>query len=101
VIAETEEESIKQYVNGRVDALRKAGESGKINAGEIAVEAKNAIHNQAARYTPGKIVRARLRGKFREATGANLIDLVPSDLLGDDGLRVIAKKTFSMKQVST
>ena len=94
MVADSEEESIKQYVNGRVDILRKAGDSGKINAGEIAVEAKKAIHEQNARYIPGKLVRARLRGVFRERTGMNLMDLGPSELLADGNLRVVAKKTF-------
>ena len=94
VIGETEEESIKQYVNGRVDTLRKAGESGNINAGEIAVEAKKAIHNETARYIPGKTIRARLRGRFREVTGANLSDLQPSELLVNEDLKVLRKRPF-------
>lgn len=79
------------YVNGRIDFLRKKGE--QVNAGAISAEATKAIADNGKKFY-GKAVLRTIRGQFQKDHGKNLVVYSPSGALKDDSLSVVAQKAF-------
>lgn len=79
------------YVNGRIDYLRKKGE--QVNAGAISAEATKSIADNGRKFY-GKTVLRAVRGQFQKDHGKNLIVYSASAALKDDSLGVVAQKAF-------
>jgi energy-coupling factor transporter ATP-binding protein EcfA2 len=79
------------YVNGRIDILRKAGES--VNAGAISAEATKALTDNA-RHFAGKAVLSGLRGEYQNQFKKNLIIYRKSRHLEENVLHSVAQKAF-------
>lgn len=89
--AECESDSIRHYVNGRIDIQRRDGTHGSIDHGKLALEARDQVGNDLKRYSHGKTVLKALRRLFREESGRNLKDLGSSAHAEVEELRVLAK----------
>lgn len=83
------------FVNGRIEILKKSGE--RINAGAIAAEAATAVSDNPKRFYGKPILRA-LRSEFQAKFKANMNVFQKSVLLKDDSLNVVAQKVFKPKQ---
>lgn len=81
----------EDYVNGRIDILKKSGQS--VNAGAIAAEGVEAIDANPKRFA-GKAVLKSLRAEFQDEFGRNLSVYQKSERLKDDGLNAVAQKAF-------
>ena len=46
VLAESKDQLVQDYVNGRVEVARRAGKAGSLNLGQLAVEAKNVVQSR-------------------------------------------------------
>lgn len=90
---ECDSESLEKYANGRADIIKKKGEFGKINIGQIAVDGPKQLKSDPKRYRHAKTVVKKLRGLFRESTKLNLRIFEASTAIGDQTLNTIAKKT--------
>lgn len=88
---EMELEIQSEYVNGRIDLLRKKGE--QVNAGAISAEATSAIKQNIMKYC-GKSILRRIRAEFQKAHSKNLDVFTPSEFLKDDQLNLVAQKAF-------
>jgi hypothetical protein len=84
--------SIEKYVNGRTDIEKKAGTFGKLNVGQLAVNAPHVIDADVKRLRHSKTVLKRLRDDFRQARGCNLRVLDTSEYLAVDQFVALAKK---------
>jgi len=84
---------VKDYVNGRIDNLRKGPKLGAIDAGAIAVEANAAVSSDLHKYCGKSVLRA-IKAEYQAKFGANLVASHTSTHLRDQGLTVIAKKIF-------
>lgn len=89
---EVEAISIEKYVNGRSDLAKKTGTFGKLNLGQLAVEAPKRLAAAPERYRHSKTVLKNLRGKFRESYGSNMKSLEVSKHIGVASLMAIVKK---------
>lgn len=79
------------YVNGRIDYLRKKGE--QVNAGAISAEATKAIADNGEKFY-GKTVLRAVREQFQREHSKNLVVFSASAALKDESLSVIAQKAF-------
>jgi ABC-type multidrug transport system ATPase subunit len=79
------------YVNGRIDILRKKGQ--QVNAGAISAEATKALAENSRKYY-GKTVLRAIRNEFQNEHSKNLIVYERSESLKDDSLMAIAQKVF-------
>jgi hypothetical protein len=79
------------YVNGRIDVLRKKGL--QVNAGAISAEATKAIAENGRRFY-GKAVLRAIRNQFQKEHSKNLVVYEQSEVLKDDSLVAIAQKAF-------
>jgi hypothetical protein len=93
VTEELKTELVADYVNGRIDVARKAGKSGSLNHGALAVDANRAVTSDTLRYC-GKAALRAIRSKFQAARGKNLVVFRKSKKLQDDSLAAVAKKAF-------
>jgi len=82
---------LSQYVNGRLDITRKAGD--QANAGAISAQGTQAIAT-APRMFCGKSILRALREQFQSTNSHNLVTNRPSPLLADETLKPIAQKIF-------
>jgi ABC-type cobalamin/Fe3+-siderophores transport system ATPase subunit len=92
IIGECREDSVEHYVNGRIDIARSTGDHGKLNHGQLAVEAAQEVDKFPERYLHGKTALKRLRAKYRERYGSNLKDMYKSASLKNQALSVVANK---------
>ena len=79
------------YVNGRIDLLRKKGQ--QVNAGAISAEATKAIKENIQKFS-GKSVLRRIRAEYQKTHSRNLNVFTPSEFLKDDQLNSVAQKSF-------
>lgn len=79
------------YVNGRIDLLRKKGQ--QVNAGAISAEATKAIKEDILKFS-GKSVLRRIRAEYQKTHSKNLNVFTPSEFLKDDQLNSVAQKSF-------
>lgn len=93
VLAAAKPQLVADFVNSRIDFLRKSGKP--INNGMLAVAANTAIHNDAASFC-GKAVLRALRLAVQQNHAQNLITSKPSELLKDNELAAVAKKAFGV-----
>jgi energy-coupling factor transporter ATP-binding protein EcfA2 len=70
-IQELKVDAIKNYVNGRLEILRKSGTSNP-NVGDIAAVAAAQMQDDARRMIKGKQLLSRARGRYRDERGINL-----------------------------
>jgi hypothetical protein len=84
---------LSEYVNGRLDIIRKAGD--QANAGAISAEGTQAIAANPRRFA-GKGVLKALREQFQSTQKHNLVTNRGSALLSDDTLKLIAQKAFNL-----
>jgi hypothetical protein len=81
------------YVNGRIDVLKKAGKS--INAGAISAEATEAIANNARRFA-GKTILSGVRAEYQDQFKKNLVIYRKSKHLEEDFLNSVAQRAFRL-----
>jgi hypothetical protein len=89
-LEELKVDAIKNYVNGRIEALRKSGNTNP-NYGQIAEEATQKLANEPRKVIKGKLLLSRTRAKFREQKGVNLKASGPSPHLSNNSLIEIRK----------
>ena len=91
---------IADYVNGRVDIVRKSDMYRSLDLGKLAVEAAQVVSSDPLRFS-GKLVLRAIRGEFRTRHGRNMNDSVISLELKNEDLAAIAKKTFKGESQQT
>jgi hypothetical protein len=84
--------SVEKYVNGRTDLEKKNGTFGKLNLGQMAVEAPGLIENNKERYRHSKTVLKNVRIKFQEKYGINMKIIYVTEHLRSNCLTTIASK---------
>jgi hypothetical protein len=89
-LEELKVDAVKNYVNGRIEALRKSGDTNP-NYGAIAEEATQKLANTPRKTIKGKQLLARTRAKFRDQKGVNLKASGPSAHLCSNSLIEIRK----------
>jgi hypothetical protein len=82
---------VADFVNSRIDHLRKNGKP--VNNGQIAVAAHAAVNGDPAAYS-GKTVLRALRLAVQQDHAQNLVTSKSSALLKDPELAAVAKKAF-------
>lgn len=97
-IRENEEVFIREYVNGVIDRERKQGNVRGINYGQVAVEARQQVEENPARFAYGKSLLKMLRLKFRDRTGGNLQMFSRNEDLASDDLRLVARRVFGSER---
>lgn len=93
VRTEIENQQIKNYVNGRIDVLRKANKHTNIDHGQLAVEATTTVKHDPIRWFHGKETLKAIRKKYQELHQDNLITLKPTEFIKSSELDAIRKKT--------
>lgn len=83
--------NIENYVNSRIDFLRKEGKAN--NPGQIATEANKLISADPKKYN-GKISLRTLRSEYQREFSKNLLTNKPSSELIDAELSSIARRVF-------
>lgn len=96
VATEANDELIRKMVNGWVDIARKRGTLGNTDIGDLAIRAPRELAAEPERFRHGKILLKRLRAKFRERTGQNLIDLRTSEKVKHEFLDTVAERIFGV-----
>ena len=86
------DDSIRHYVNGRIEIERSQGNSASIDPGDLAVQARKAVTNDLPGMSHGKTVLKRLRKDYQAKYGANLKDIVRGDHVSPVKLKNLAKK---------
>lgn len=94
------DKSVSHYVNGRIEVERSKGRHAKINHGDLAVEAAQAVGNNLAGNSHGKTVLKQLRKEFRAKYGVELQLLQTSEHILVSELRTIASKTFGRQKLT-
>jgi hypothetical protein len=84
--------SVEKYVNGRTDLEKKNGTFGKLNLGQMAVDAPSLIEKDKERYRHSKTVLKTLRSKFQERYGTNMKIIHATEHLRSNHLVTIASK---------
>lgn len=84
--------SVEKYVNGRTDLEKKNGTFGKLNLGQMAVDAPSLIEKDKERYRHSKTVLKTLRNKFQERYGTNMKIIQVTEHLRSNHLVTIASK---------
>ena len=88
-----QQQIVKDYVNGRIDHLRKGPKPGAVDPGAIAVEANSAVSTDVRKYCGKSVLRA-VKLEFQTKHGANLVTSQKSEQLKDSSLVGVAKKIF-------
>lgn len=70
-LEELKVDAVKNFVNGRIEALRKSGSTNP-NYGEVAEFATQKLNNDPRSAIKGKPLLSRTRSKFRDERGVNL-----------------------------
>lgn len=92
VLSESKDRLVQDFVNGRVEIIRRAGKAGSVNHGQLAVEGKNAVAKNPRNYA-GKSIFKALRASYQKHHGMNLSGgSTPSAVLSDGTLASIAAK---------
>ena len=91
VLKNQKNQLVADYVNGRVEIIRKAGKAGSLNPGQLAVEAQSAVDADPHRFA-GKATLRALRAMFQSLHKANMNSGQPSPLLSDGFLTGVASK---------
>jgi AAA domain, putative AbiEii toxin, Type IV TA system len=84
--------SLEKYVNGRSDLEKKNGTFGKLNLGQLAVNAQSLIDKNKERYRHSKTVLKALRSKFQEIHSTNIKVIGITKHLRSDYLANVASK---------
>lgn len=85
---------IENYVNGRIQVEREAGNGAKVNAGKLATEGRKAVAGDQKRYRHGKKFLKEIRRRHQERFNENLVVFSPNTTLRHDVLSGVAKKAF-------
>jgi energy-coupling factor transporter ATP-binding protein EcfA2 len=88
------EESIRKFVNSRVEIEKKKGNFGDIDLGQLGIDVQRTFDGDPLRYSHGKTVLARVRAFFRDENGHNLVVTMPTVNLAAPDLEVIARRIF-------
>jgi hypothetical protein len=88
----TREESIKKFINSRIDIEKKNGTFGKLNVGELATRVPGLYDANPARYRYSKGVLKELRRLFQDANGNNLKLHDSTVHLSDTRLNAVVRK---------
>ena len=96
-LKEKQTELVSDYVNGRVDIVRKGEDRANLNYGNLAVEAAKQVEKNARIYA-GKAILRSLRGSFQTKTKQNLRVYEQSAKLKSSSAALIAAKAFRSHQ---
>jgi len=88
------EDSIQNYVNGRIDVERKAGTYGTLNIGVLATQVPQLYDQNPRRYCHSKTVMSKVRQLFQTEHASNLQLYRKSDHISDSTLASIAQRVF-------
>jgi ABC-type cobalamin/Fe3+-siderophores transport system ATPase subunit len=91
ISAEQHDETVKSYVNGRVELARREKSFGSLDLGDLAIKAQNAIKSNPSKYV-GKTTLRLLRRKFRQTSGKNLVTNRHTSSISAEALRQAAKR---------
>lgn len=80
--SETRTESIRKYVNGRVDLEKKRGTFGSLDVGRLAAEAPGFYDSSPDRFRHSKTVMKKVRDLYRVQNGKNMVSVGVSEALG-------------------
>lgn len=92
-LSESADRRFRDYVNGRIDTIRKKGQVA--NAGEISANGVAIVSASPLRFS-GKAEMKMVKKVFRERFGRNLVVVAPSALLKDDDIWAFAARVFGM-----
>ncbi|MEH2189067.1 MAG: ATP-binding protein [Nostoc sp.] len=81
---------IKKYVNGRSDIEKKSGGYGKLDFGELAVEAPKILDDDPERYRHSKTILKKVRSLFQDKYNRNIKIIEQSEFIKDLSLEAIA-----------
>lgn len=91
----TRDDSIRNYVNGRIDIERKAGTYGKLDVGALATKVPQLYDRDPKRYCHSKTVVSKVRQLFQTEHALNLQLYKKSDYISDPTLASIVQRVFS------
>lgn len=87
---ESKELCIKKYVNGRCDIEKKSGNYGKLDLGELAVNAPRILDINPERYGHSKTILKKVRSLFQDKYNRNIKIIEQSPFIKDESLETIA-----------
>jgi predicted ATPase len=91
ILAEQQEELVKNFVNGRVELARRDKTFGGLDLGDLAIKAQKQVALDPRQFA-GKTTLRKLRRQFKTATGRNLITHRKTTAISTEALRQAAKK---------
>lgn len=90
----TRDESVSKYINSRCDIEKKAGTFGRVNIGELAIQAPHDYDENPKRYCHSKTVMSKVRELFQANNHVNLISNMRSNHIESPHLKTIAQRAF-------
>jgi ABC-type cobalamin/Fe3+-siderophores transport system ATPase subunit len=81
---------IQKYVNGRSDIEKKSGGFGKLDHGQLAVEAIKILDTDFEKYRHSKTILKKVRSLFQEKYSRNIKIIEQSEFIKDSSLETIA-----------
>lgn len=90
--SEVRDVSVEHYVNGRLEIARAAGQGGRVNLGQLAVEAAREVDADPVRYSHSKTAVKRLRHAFQVRFRMNMREGPTTPALADANLRAVAAR---------
>jgi predicted ATPase len=88
--------TVGDYVNGRIEILRREGLGAKVNPGAIAIDAQERVSKDIGTYL-GKVALRALRAEFQTLKGMNLVVFGANKELSDATLSSLAAKAAKAK----
>ena len=98
-LASCKDDSIRHYVNGRIEIERSQGNHASIDHGGLAVQATRAVENDLKGLSHGKTVLRRIRRDYQRKYNENLKDTVPGKYAPLKELVLIAEKVFQTQDL--
>jgi energy-coupling factor transporter ATP-binding protein EcfA2 len=92
-LTESAERRFRDYVNGRIDTMRKKGQTP--NPGQISADGIAIVNASPLRFS-GKAEMKIVKRIFRERLARNMVVVAPSPLLKDDEIWAFATRVFGM-----
>jgi len=93
-MTDLKQESISDYVNGRVDIEKKARTFGQLNLGNLVAQAVAIYDSDPLKYCHSKKVVTKMRQIFQVEHGLNLELRRPDASISSEILKTIARRTF-------
>jgi hypothetical protein len=94
MIRQCQEQAIQDYVNGRIDIERKAGNAARLNHGQLAVQANRKFREDPCSMIKGKKKRKWLRDYCQNELGVRLDDRINERLIRDELLQRHGRRIF-------